>query len=445
MIPPETQYTKVDDSWIAYQVVGEGPLDLLYVTGLASNIETMWDWPVYARALERLASYSRLILFDPRGTGVSDALRFDSVPTWEHVTEDIRGVLAAAKSDRTAILSQYDGGTAAILFAATYPERMSALVIWNSYARYAFDDDYPIGRPQHELDAVWAVLDEVWGREVGIPFADPSMAGDADWVRRAAKYQRTAVSPGRALAMMKYNQHVDARAALPAVRVPTLVLHSNNNYIPVIWGRYIADHIEGARFVELAGTDLNFWASHADFVMDEIEEFLTGSRRVADNDRVLATVLFTDIVGSTEKASSMGDRKWKDLLAQHDRVTREELARFKGLLVTTTGDGILATFDGPGRAIRCAHALGRALEPSGVRIRAGLHTGEIELREAADIGGIAVHIASRVMHEAGPGEVVCSRTVKDLVAGSEFAFEDRGMCALKGVPEEWQLYAVRHA
>jgi class 3 adenylate cyclase len=269
------------------------------------------------------------------------------------------------------------------------------------------------------------------------------MSDDADYVRSALRFIRTAVSPRRAVGLMRYTQQQDARAALAAVRVPTLVLATHNSFIPVEWGKYVADHIPGARFVEYAHPDLNLWGGNADTVMDEVEEFLTGSRRAVDVDRVLATVLFTDIVGSTEKASNLGDRRWKELLAQHDRLARDEVNRFKGRFVSTTGDGILATFDGPGRAIRCAHALGRSLGTRRIDIRAGLHTGEIELREDEDIGGIAVHIASRVMHEAGPGEVVCSRTVKDLVAGSEFAFTDRGMCTLKGVPDEWQLYAVR--
>jgi len=442
MIAPETEYTKVDDAWVGYQVVGDGPIDLVYLTGVASNIDTIWDWPAYAGALERLASYTRLILFDPRGSGISDGIPFDRPASWEYMLQDVREVLAAAKSERTAILAQYDGGLAALLFAATYPEQTSALILWNGYARTEYADDYPIGNQPENVEAVWDLFDQIWGRGVMLRMTDPSRAADPEWVRAAAKFQRTAVSPRRATLFMRYHLELDARPALPSVRVPTLVLASNNNYIPVARGRYVADHIAGARFVELPGTDLNYWAEHADFVLDEIEEFLTGSRRAVPVDRVLATILFTDIVGSTEKASALGDRRWKELLTAHDRIAHTEIERFRGKLVTTTGDGVLATFDGPGRAIRCAHALGTALEPAGIKIRAGLHTGEIELREGADIGGIAVHIASRVMHEAGADEVVCSRTVKDLVAGSEFAFSDRGVCALKGVSEEWQLFSV---
>ncbi|HJR19926.1 MAG TPA: adenylate/guanylate cyclase domain-containing protein, partial [Actinomycetota bacterium] len=435
----------VDGSWIGYQIVGDGPIDLVYVTGVASNIETMWDWPDFARALERMASYSRLILFDPRGSGVSDGIPSDRVATWELLAQDTLAVLEAAKSERSAILGQYDGGLTAILFAATYPERTSALVLWNGYARSIYDDDYPIGARPDEVNALWDVMDEIWGRDFMVPLVDPSRSNDPDYMRAAARYLRTASSPGRAATTMRYTVGGDARPALPSVRVPTLVLHSNNNYIPIERGRYVADRIADARFVEVPSSDLNFFGLDTSMALDEIEEFLTGSRRAIETDRVLATVLFTDIVGSTETASTLGDRRWKVTLSEHDRIARAQIDRYGGRFVSSTGDGVLATFDGPDRSIRCAHALGRALEPQGIKIRAGLHTGEIELREGDDIGGIAVHIASRVMSEAGPGEVVCSRTVKDLVAGSEFAFADRGMCKLKGVPDQWQLYAVRQA
>ena len=445
MIAPETQYTKVDDSYIGYQIVGDGPIDLIFVPGFASNIETLWDWHAYAKNFERMASYSRLILFDPRGSGVSDPISAMAL-TWEQVTEDVRAVLAAAKSERTAIYAQVDGGLPAILFTATHPDRVTSLVLENCYARAMAADDYPIGVAPGDVDDVWEMLIELWGRESMAMISDPSMATDADYVRSFARYTRTAASPTRAIAAMKYAQGIDARPALASVRVPTLILNSNNAFIPVDHGRYLADHIAGARFIDVPVPDLNpLLGQGGEAMMDEIEEFVTGSRKAVQIDRVLATILFTDIVGSTEKASAIGDRKWKELLATHDRIAHEEVERFKGRLVTRTGDGILATFDGPGRAIRCADRLGADLKRLGVDIRAGLHTGEIELREGDDIGGIAVHIASRVMHEAGPGEVVCSRTVKDLVAGSEFAFDDRGLCTLKGVPDQWQLYAVRQA
>jgi len=443
VIPPETQYTKVDGAWVGYQVIGDGPIDLVYVSGMASNIETMWDYPTYARALERMASYSRLIAFDSRGSGISDPVPFGGVLTWEYWTQDLVAVLQAAKSERTSMIAQFDGGIPSILFAATYPERTASLVLWHCFARSIYAEDYPIGQPREAAEMIWDMVEQAWGTPASIQAFDPDFAADPEHLRLAAKYLRTAMTPGRAAATMRNTSDVDVRHVLPAVRVPTLVLHRRGYpYIPTEQGRYLADHIAGARFVDFAGSNATLWSDTAPEIEDEIEEFLTGSRPLAPVDRVLATVLFTDIVGSTEKASALGDRRWREILAIHDRVAREHVDRFSGRLVNTMGDGILATFDGPGRAIRCAHALGRALEPVGVKIRAGLHTGEIELRDEGDVGGIAVHIAARVMHEAGPGEVICSRTVKDLVAGSEFLFEDRGVCALKGVPDEWQLYSV---
>lgn len=446
MNPPQTKYTQVGDAWIGYQVVGDGPIDLVYVTGLASNIETMWEWPVYAHVLERMASYSRLILFDPRGSGISDPAELVEAPTWEHWTEDLRTVLAAAESERPAILAQFDGGLRAILFAATYPNRTDALILWNCYARSTAAADYPIGNsPEHE-DAVAAAAQQMSGTTEYSSMVDPSLAGNPEYIRWSAKYTRTTMTPGRTARTMRYVGNLDVRGVLPSVRVPTLVLHrSENNFIPLEWGRYLADHIPGARFIEMPGSDLTIHAANSDTIQDHIEDFLGVASERDQADRVLATVLFTDIVGSTEHAVAVGDRRWKEELVAHDRTARTQIERFRGTLVNRMGDGLLATFDGPGRAIRCAHTLGRALEPTGIKIRAGLHTGEIELRDEGDVGGIAVHIAARVMHEAGPGEVVCSRTVKDLVAGSEFVFEDRGMCALKGVPDDWQLYAVRQA
>lgn len=446
MNDPGTKYTKVGDAWIGYQVHGDGPIDLVHVTGLASNIEVMWDSPHFAYMLERLASYSRLILFDARGAGVSDPADFAETPTWEHWTEDLRAVLAATGTERAAFLAQLDGGPKAILFAATHPDRCDALILWNSYARSYAAEDYPIGFSPEAAEAIFELSGQAWGTTDYTSVINPSLASDPQHVRWLTKYMRTTSTPGRYVAAMRYVSGIDVRAVLPSVRAPTLVLHRRtNNYIPIAWGRYLADHITGARFVEIPGSDINMFSEGAETILDHIEGFLGVVSPPVDTERVLATVLFTDIVGSTEQVAAMGDRRWKETLAVHDRTARSQIERFRGTYVNTTGDGLLATFDGPGRAIRCAHALGRALEPAGIKIRAGLHTGEIELRDESDVGGIAVHIAARVMHEAGPGEVVCSRTVKDLVAGSEFAFDDRGLCVLKGVPDEWQLYAVRQA
>ncbi|MFY9588933.1 MAG: alpha/beta fold hydrolase [Actinomycetota bacterium] len=442
MIPPETKYTMVGDAAVGYQVVGEGPIDLVYVTGMGSNIETMWEWPAYADMLERIASFSRLILFDARGSGISDPLSFEPQPTWEHWTEDLRAVLEAAGSERTAILAQWDGCPRALLFAATYPERTTAIILWNAYAQ-PFESvqlaDVPLS-----LEEWFTALQDLWGTEAIIQMLEPELSKNPEFLRWGAKYLRTTMSPARAVATFRYVAQLDVRDVLRSVRAPTLVLHRRDYpFTSSEQAHFLAEQTPGSRLVEFNGSDANIFSSEMDEILDEMEEFLTGTKRAVETDRVLATVLFTDIVGSTETASSLGDRKWKAMLGEHDRIATTQIERHHGRVVNRMGDGLLATFDGPGRAIRCAHALGRALEPSGIKIRAGLHTGEIELREGDDIGGIAVHIASRVMHEAGSGEVVCSRTVKDLVAGSEFTFDDRGLCTLKGVPDEWQLYAVK--
>jgi class 3 adenylate cyclase len=444
MVAPETKYTQIGEASIGYQTVGQGPIDLVFVSGLASNIETMWDFPPFARILQRMASYARLILFDARGSGISDPLEFETLPTWEHWSDDLRAVLDAAGSERTAILAQFDGGMPALMFAATHPDRTTALILWSSQARGLLADDYPIGVTAEAAEEQTRALQQLWGTTALVSIIDPNL--DESLVNQGAKYLRTIGSPRRVAAMSRYTTHLDARAVLPSIRVPTFVLHRrDNNFIPTQFGRYIADNIPGARFMEIPGRDMDLFGEGSEEIQDLIEEFLTGARRPVEVDRPLATVLFTDIVDSTGRAASLGDRKWKELLTKHDETARSEVERMRGNFVNTTGDGVLATFDGPGRAIRCAHALARALLQDDIAIRAGLHTGEIELREGGNVGGIAVHIAARVMAEAGPGELICSRTVKDLVAGSDFVFEDRGLRALKGVPDEWQLYAVRQS
>jgi class 3 adenylate cyclase len=400
-----------------------------------------WEYPPARRLFERLASFSRLILFDPRGVGISDPVPNESHTNWEHWIQDLRAVLDAASSERAAKLTTLDSAHWGILHAATHPERTAALVLWCPFARFLVADDYPIGFPAEVGEASRQLFSHLWGTDAMSSVAGPFTNADA--ARWFARYQRASMTPGAAAAMMRHGLEMDVRSVLGSISAPTLVLHARDfKYVPPAFGRYIADKIPGARFVELPTADSTPSGESMDAICDRMEDFLADIRLTHEPDRVLATILFTDIVGSTERASAMGDRKWKDLLSEHDRVARGQVERFRGRLVTTTGDGLLATFDGPGRAIRCAHAMSRALRPFDTQIRAGLHTGEIELRESDDIGGIAVHIAARVMAEAGPGEVVCSRTVKDLVAGSEFSFEDRGLCTLKGVPEQWQLYSV---
>jgi class 3 adenylate cyclase len=443
VIPPKTKYVMVGDAAVGYQVVGEGPIDLVYNTSFASNIDVMWEFSRFAAMLERLASFSRLILFDARGCGVSDRLTVDSLPTWEHWIDDLRAVLDAAGSERAALLGQWDGASKSILFASIHPERTQALVLWHAYARAQEFVSMLGGQPMEEW---FNMIGELWGTESFVQVLDPALSADPEYLRWGPKYLRASMTPARAAAMYRYVSQLDVRDVLPSVQAPTLVLYRRDYpFEPASESQFLAEHIPDARSVVYEGADVNIWGTGPDEILDDIEEFLTGSRRPVDVDRVLATVLFTDIVGSTERAASLGDRRWKSTLAEHDRLAHSQIERHRGRLVNRMGDGLLATFDGPGRAIHCAFALGQALQQAGIKIRAGVHTGEIELRDAEDIGGIAVHIASRVMHEAGPGEVVCSRTVKDLVAGSEFAFDDRGLCTLKGVPDEWQLYLVRQA
>jgi class 3 adenylate cyclase len=439
-LQPETEYTKVGDDYIAYQVVGEGPRDLIYVAGLTSQVDLRWDFPPMARFLERLASFSRLIMFDRRGFGASDPVP-SGVLTWEEWSDDIRAVLDAAGSERAAVFGENDAGPTALLFAATFPERVSALVVANGAAKYITDGEFQ-GLPRETGELLGNVLEEGWGRDPLVEFAVPSMAGDRVAIRQVAKQLRACTTPGRAAAQYRYFFGLDIRDALPSIHVPVLVItRTNHPFVPVAIGRHIADAISGARYAEFPGGDFWCCTETADEILASIEEFLTGVRRSVEVDRVLATVLFTDIVGSTTRAAELGDKRWKDLLDRHDETTRSQVERFGGRVVKTTGDGALATFDSPGRAIKSASELTSTLGSIGIDIRAGLHTGEVE-RRGSDVGGIAVHIGARVMAEAAPGQVMCSRTVRDLVAGSGVVFSDCGVRELKGVPDEWQLFAI---
>jgi pimeloyl-ACP methyl ester carboxylesterase len=442
---PETRYARSGDLNIAYQVTGEGPRDLVYVPGWVSNIELMWEEPAMAHFLERLASFSRLILFDKRGTGLSDRVSNDELPTLEQRMDDVRAVLEAVGSERAALFGHSEGGSMCVLFAATYPERTTALITLGSFAkRRDPDDDYPWAPTAADRDETVADVEQNWGhfRTKDVEYYAPSRLGDEQFVRNLEQYFRRAASPGAAAALLRMNSYIDVRDVLPAVQVPTLVLHRTGDHdVNVAEGRYLAAKIPGARFVELPGDDHWIAAGNVDELADEIEEFLTGTRPVPEPDRVLATVLFTDIVGSTERAAQLGDRRWRELLRTHDAAVRRELERFRGREVDTAGDGFLAAFDGPARAVRCALSAGHAVRQLGVEIRAGIHTGECEL-DGSKIRGIAVHTGARIASLAEPGEVLVSSTVKDLVAGSGLAFEDRGTHALKGVPGEWRVYAA---
>jgi class 3 adenylate cyclase len=435
---PETHYAKSGDVNIAYQVMGDGPLDLVVVPGFISHLENDWDEPRSAHFLERLASFSRLIRFDKRGTGLSD--RPGGLPDLETRMDDVRAVIDAVGSERSALFGYSEGGPMCCLFAATHPDRTTALVLYGTYAaKLDPDDAYPWAVTWEQRQAYADQVEREWGDESELgnmaPNADAALT--AWWRTRA----RASASPGAARALILMNSRIDVRRVLPTIWVPTLVLHrrGDRDSRPEE-GRYIAEHIPGARFVELAGEDHIPWID-ADQIVDEVEEFLTGVRRGPEPDRVLATVLLTDIAGSTERAAELGDRRWRELLEAHHALVRRELARWRGREVDTAGDGFLATFDGPARAIRCACAIRDGVHNLGLEIRAGLHTGECEII-GDKVGGIAVHTAARVASRAGAGEVLVSGTVRDLIAGSGIELEHRGVHTLKGIPGEWQLLAV---
>jgi class 3 adenylate cyclase len=441
-VQPETRYARLGGDRVAYQVLGEGPPDLVMTTGNYSHVDMVWEDPGIALFLRTLASFSRLIVFDRRGTGASDPLPLDALPPWEAYAQDLTAVLDAVGSQQAAMLAQLDASPMALFFAGTRPERTRALILVNAAAKFLASSNYPIGVPAAVAEALLAQFDQLWGTEPMAAMFAPSRADDPRFCRWFARFQRTIASPRAVQAFLRANLEMDARPILPLIQAPTLVLHRRDyQFIPLANGRYLAEHIPGARLIELPGTEQSLFWETPEPALDHIERFLTGVRRVAQPTRVLVTVLFTDIVGSTRRAGELGDRRWRELLNVHDELTGRLVEEFGGRLVKTTGDGILATFDGPGRAIQCAAALREELAGIGVQLRAGLHTGEVELR-GDDVGGIAVHVAARVMAAAKRGEILVSRTVRDLVAGSDVTLEDRGMYLLKGIEGDWQLHAV---
>jgi class 3 adenylate cyclase len=441
-VQPETTYAQVGEDRVAYQVLGEGP-ELVLTLGAFGHVDLQWEDPATALFLRRLASFSRLILFDRRGTGASDPLPEDLPPPWETYAEEVAAVMDAAGSRRAALMATTaEAGPMAMFFAATRPERTSALVLGNASARYVAADDYPIGFPPERAEAIISRVEQTWGTAEPVATAIPSRAGDERFRRWVARMQRSMASPRTAHTFLRALFEVDVRSLLPLIQAPTLVLHRREfALLPIEHGRYLAEHLPNARLVELPGADGPLTWETPDLVLDLVEEFLTGVRHAAPTTRVLATVLFTDIVASTERASELGDRRWRELLDVHDDLGRRLVEQWGGRVVKSTGDGLLATFDGPGRAIACAAALREQLGDIDLRIRAGLHAGEVEVR-GDDVGGIAVHIAARILGEAAPGEILVSRTVRDLVAGSDRTLADRGTRRLKGVEGDWQLFAV---
>jgi len=438
---PRTRYARNGDIHIAYQVVGEGPPDLVFTPGMWSNVELQWEAPPMAHFLNRLASFTRLIVFDPRGGGLSDP--GSGTDLLEERMDDLRAVMDACGSERAAVAGASWGGPLALLFAATYPDRTSALVLLETFAK--LDRSLPfLGREGWDPDAIAEVIRTGWADGVFWDALAPSLAHSDRARAMWAQFQRRSVSPSSAAAQARAIMSLDLLPVLPAVRTPTLILHRRDDMsIDVAYARRMAEGIPDSKLVEVEGRDGAYWIGDVTPFLEEIEEFLTGERRWHEPDRVLATVLFTDIEGSTERAARVGDRRWRGLLEEHNQIVRRELRRFRGREIHTAGDGFLATFDGPARAMRCAGAIVDAVRALKLEVRAGVHTGELEL-VGQDVRGIAVHIGARVAAMAGPGEVLASGTVKDLVAGSGLEFEDRGVHALKGVPGEWRVFAVKN-
>jgi len=435
----ETLYARSEKLHIAYQVTGEGPFDLLFVPGMASHLEFQWEEESQARFFRNLAGFSRLIRFDKRGCGLSDHVA--SMPTIEERMDDVRAVLDAAGSTRAAILGLSEGGPLGAVFAASFPDRVSALVLWNSFATLVQrEPDHPMGYPTSATDGMVDAFESTWGSGAFAPVYVASAADDSVFLTWWARFERMALSPGAAAHSMRMNFEIDVRDILPVIRVPTLVIHAADDpTVPAASGRYLAEHVPGARYVEVPSVDHFDWRNPA--VLGEIERFLTGRQRSVEVDRILATVLFTDIVGSTELAMKMGDRLWRAALEQHLGIARRNIEHFRGRFIDSAGDGVFATFDGPGRAIACARAILDQSRPIGFDIRAGIHCGEVELT-GEKVVGAAVHIGARVSGLARPGQVLVTSTVKDLVVGSGIDFQDLGPRRLKGIPDEWRVFEV---
>jgi class 3 adenylate cyclase len=438
---PVTRYARSDDVHIAYQVFGSGSLDVVVVPGFVSHLELGWQDPVTARLRSRLASFARVVVFDKRGTGMSDRVSGPDQPL-ERRMDDVRAVMDAAGVERAALWGISEGGPMAVLFAATYPDRCQALVLYGSWVRRVSSADWPWAPSAEEHEQYTRQFEEHWGEPVGAELMAPSLADNPVFREAWAAYLRASASPGAVGALFRMNRMIDIRGVLPAVRVPVLVIHrAHDRLVPVENGRYLAERLPDARYIELEGDNHLVGTRDVDPMMDGIQEFLTGTPPTPEAERVLVTVLFTDLVASTARNAELGDRDWRATLDQHDDIAGHEVERHRGVTIKSTGDGVLATFDGPARAIRCAQAMQERVKGLGLRMRAGLHTGEVELR-GEDLHGLAVVIGARISALAGPDEVLVSSTVRDLVAGSGIEFDDRGPHRLKGVPEDWRIFAV---
>jgi class 3 adenylate cyclase len=433
---PETRYALSGDVSIAYQTMGKGPIDIILVPGVVSHIEFSHELPGYTAFLRRLSNFARVVTFDKRGQGLSD--RMSGAPSLEQRMDDVRAIMDAINSPRAVLLGFSEGCPMSVLFAATYPDRVSHLILLGGFARAA-------DRMSAEVwEARLTMLVRNWGSGEMMKTVVPSQAADQKTLTQFAKFERLSSSPGAFKTILSLNRQIDVTSILPTVQVPTLVLHRQTDArVPVALGRKLAEQIAGAKYIEYPNGDHAFWSSDTERLLGDIEEFVTGHRESAtiDLERILATVLFTDIVDSTRSATQMGDQRWRQLMDDHDHLARQIVEKHRGTLVKNTGDGILATFDGPGRAVRCALAFGTAAQQIGLPLRAGLHTGEIELR-GSDIGGIAVHAAARVMAHSGSNEVLVSRVVTDLVAGAGLNFSERGSYELKGLPGRWDLFVA---
>lgn len=426
--------------FIAYQIHGEGPQDVVFLGGFATNLEIAWEHPSITRLYRRLAPSFRMLSFDKRGTGLSD--RLGEVATLEECMDDARSVMDEVGSKRAALLGQNEGGPMAMLFAATYPDRVSALILYGSYPKLIKDESYPIGWEPDTWEQAIELAQEGWGSGTVYSSGYPHLVYDEQFMNWAGRFERHSTSPGGVNALMRMMADIDVRYLLPTIRVPTLILHHVGDPVfDVNHARFMASQIPDSKLVELPGNYNADWYEDSPTAIEEVEEFLTGTRQAPESNRVLATVLFTDLVASTKMAVEMGDRRWRDLLDAHDAMVRAQIGLFRGSEVKHLGDGFLATFDGPARAIRCALAIRAGGRQLGLDAKAGLHTGEVEVR-GEDLGGIAVHIASRVADVAKPGEILVSRTVVDTVAGAGIEFEERGDHELRGIPDSWSLFAV---